>query len=91
MKHKGLYDWHEGHAVKSREDAGTPPTDTIDRLLLPMLDVCVTCLREGIVADENIVDGAMIRDWICAVPRRTDALCEDARGRRRTRHAQASR
>ena len=57
---KGLYDWKEGHAVKSREDAGTPPTDTIDRLILPMLDVCVTCLREGIVADENIVDGAMI-------------------------------
>jgi 3-hydroxyacyl-CoA dehydrogenase / enoyl-CoA hydratase / 3-hydroxybutyryl-CoA epimerase len=25
-----------------------------------MLDVCVTCLREGIVADEQVVDGAMI-------------------------------
>ena len=31
-----------------------------DRLILPMLDVCVTCLREGVVADEEIVDGAMI-------------------------------
>jgi 3-hydroxyacyl-CoA dehydrogenase / enoyl-CoA hydratase / 3-hydroxybutyryl-CoA epimerase len=29
-------------------------------MILPMLDVCVTCLREGIVADEKIVDGAMI-------------------------------
>lgn len=57
---KGLYDWKDGRAVKSREDAGTPPSDTIDRLILPMLDVCVTCLREGIVADEQIVDGAMI-------------------------------
>ena len=57
---KGLYPWKDGHAVKAKEEAGTPPPDTIDRLILPMLDVCVTCLREGIVADEKIVDGAMI-------------------------------
>ena len=56
---KGLYDWKDGHAVKS-QDAAVPPADTIDRLILPMLDVCVTCLREGIVADEKIIDGAMI-------------------------------
>jgi 3-hydroxyacyl-CoA dehydrogenase/enoyl-CoA hydratase/3-hydroxybutyryl-CoA epimerase len=56
---KGLYDWKDGHAVKTH-DAATAPADTIDRLILPMLDVCVTCLREGIVADEKIVDGAMI-------------------------------
>src|SRR5258707_6923114 len=31
-----------------------------DRLILPMLDVCVGCLREGIVAEEDTVDGAMI-------------------------------
>ena len=55
----GLYDWKDGHAVKSHEEAAPPP-DTIDRLILPMLDVCVTCLREGIVADEKIIDGAMI-------------------------------
>jgi 3-hydroxyacyl-CoA dehydrogenase/enoyl-CoA hydratase/3-hydroxybutyryl-CoA epimerase len=58
---KGLYDWKDGHAIKSPTDAaGTLPPDTIDRLILPMLDVCVTCLREGIVADEKIIDGAMI-------------------------------
>ena len=58
---KGLYTWRDGHAVKAKQDAAAaPPTDTIDRLVLPMLDVCVTCLREGIVADENVVDGAMI-------------------------------
>ncbi len=56
---KGLYDWKDGHAVKSKEGAVAPP-DTIDRLVLPMLDVCVTCLREGVVADEKIIDGAMI-------------------------------
>jgi 3-hydroxyacyl-CoA dehydrogenase/enoyl-CoA hydratase/3-hydroxybutyryl-CoA epimerase len=57
---KGLYTWENGHAVKAKDDAVAPPPDMIDRLILPMLDVCVTCLREGIVADEQIVDGAMI-------------------------------
>jgi 3-hydroxyacyl-CoA dehydrogenase/enoyl-CoA hydratase/3-hydroxybutyryl-CoA epimerase len=57
---KGLYTWQNGHAVKSKESAVAPSPDMIDRLILPMLDVCVTCLREGIVADESIVDGAMI-------------------------------
>jgi 3-hydroxyacyl-CoA dehydrogenase/enoyl-CoA hydratase/3-hydroxybutyryl-CoA epimerase len=56
---KGFYDWKDGRAVKSG-DAGTPAADATDRLILPMLDVCVTCLREGVVADEEIVDGAMI-------------------------------
>ncbi len=56
---KGLYDWKDGHAVKGHAGAPAPP-DAIDRMVLPMLDVCVTCLREGIVADEKIVDGAMI-------------------------------
>jgi 3-hydroxyacyl-CoA dehydrogenase/enoyl-CoA hydratase/3-hydroxybutyryl-CoA epimerase len=57
---KGLYTWQDGHAVKSKEASAAPPPDTIDRLILPMLDVCMTCLREGIVADEKIVDGALI-------------------------------
>jgi len=59
---KGLYDWKDGRAVKERleETVASSPPDTTDRLILPMLDVCVTCLREGIVADEAIVDGAMI-------------------------------
>ena len=56
---KGFYDWKDGHAVKQSVDAA-PPADATDRLILPMLDVCVACLREGVVADEDIVDGAMI-------------------------------
>jgi len=57
---KGLYTWRDGRAVKAKEEAGTPVPDMTDRLILPMLDVCVTCLREGIVANEEIVDGALI-------------------------------
>jgi 3-hydroxyacyl-CoA dehydrogenase/enoyl-CoA hydratase/3-hydroxybutyryl-CoA epimerase len=57
---KGLYTWQNGHAVKAKGEAGEPPPDMTDRMMLPMLNVCVTCLREGVVADEEIVDGAMI-------------------------------
>jgi 3-hydroxyacyl-CoA dehydrogenase/enoyl-CoA hydratase/3-hydroxybutyryl-CoA epimerase len=31
-----------------------------DRLILPMIAACVACLREGVVADEDTVDGAMV-------------------------------
>ena len=56
---KGFYDWKDGEPVKDRDTP--PPTDVMtDRLILPMIDVCVACLREGVVADEDTVDGAMI-------------------------------
>ncbi len=56
---KGLYDWKDGDVVK--EPGAPPPTDEMtDRLILPMVDVCVACLREGVVADEETLDGAMI-------------------------------
>jgi 3-hydroxyacyl-CoA dehydrogenase/enoyl-CoA hydratase/3-hydroxybutyryl-CoA epimerase len=56
---KGFYDWKKGEAVKER-DAPAPAPEMTDRLILPMLDVCLACLREGVVADEDTVDGAMI-------------------------------
>ncbi|HLH90105.1 MAG TPA: 3-hydroxyacyl-CoA dehydrogenase NAD-binding domain-containing protein [Xanthobacteraceae bacterium] len=57
---RGLYDWKDGRAVKHYDAAATVPPDAQDRLILPMLDVCVACLREGVVIDEEVVDGAMI-------------------------------
>jgi 3-hydroxyacyl-CoA dehydrogenase/enoyl-CoA hydratase/3-hydroxybutyryl-CoA epimerase len=56
---KGLYDWKDGNPVKDAEVA-KPTGEMTERLILPMLDVCVACLREGVVADEDVVDGAMI-------------------------------
>jgi 3-hydroxyacyl-CoA dehydrogenase/enoyl-CoA hydratase/3-hydroxybutyryl-CoA epimerase len=56
---KGFYDWKDGHAVKTGE-AGTPPADMADRLILPMLNVCMECLRTGVVPGDEIEDGAMI-------------------------------
>lgn len=56
---KGLYEWKDGSAVKAREVAA-PPADATDRLILPMLNACMSCLREGVVADEKTLDGAMV-------------------------------
>lgn len=56
---KGFYDWKKGKPVKER-DAPKPTEEMTDRLILPMIAVCVACLREGVVDDEDIVDGAMI-------------------------------
>jgi 3-hydroxyacyl-CoA dehydrogenase/enoyl-CoA hydratase/3-hydroxybutyryl-CoA epimerase len=56
---KGFYDWENGHPVKER-DAPKPTEEMSDRLILPMIAACVACLREGVVADEDTVDGAMV-------------------------------
>ncbi len=56
---KGFYEWKDGHAVKSQE-VGMPADDMADRLILPMLNVCMECLRAGVVPDDDIEDGAMI-------------------------------
>jgi 3-hydroxyacyl-CoA dehydrogenase / enoyl-CoA hydratase / 3-hydroxybutyryl-CoA epimerase len=59
---KGFYVWKEGRADKTlaSPSGAEPSQDMIDRLILPMSNVCVACLREGIVADADTVDGAMI-------------------------------
>jgi 3-hydroxyacyl-CoA dehydrogenase/enoyl-CoA hydratase/3-hydroxybutyryl-CoA epimerase len=65
---KGFYVWKDGKAEAplgsrpqgaAREPA-EPTPEMIDRLVLPMSNVCVACLREGIVDNAEIVDGAMI-------------------------------
>jgi 3-hydroxyacyl-CoA dehydrogenase/enoyl-CoA hydratase/3-hydroxybutyryl-CoA epimerase len=59
---KGFYVWRDGKADKTRGFSTTaqPDAEMIDRLILPMSNVCVACLREGIVDDPDMVDGAMI-------------------------------
>jgi 3-hydroxyacyl-CoA dehydrogenase / enoyl-CoA hydratase / 3-hydroxybutyryl-CoA epimerase len=56
---KGIYTWTNGKAVKTGGPR-QPTAEMTDRLILPLLDVCVACLREGIVADQDTVDGAMV-------------------------------
>jgi 3-hydroxyacyl-CoA dehydrogenase/enoyl-CoA hydratase/3-hydroxybutyryl-CoA epimerase len=59
---KGFYTWKDGKAEKAPlPETGPRVTDQmIDRLVLPMSNVCVAALREGIVDDPDTVDGAMI-------------------------------
>jgi 3-hydroxyacyl-CoA dehydrogenase / enoyl-CoA hydratase / 3-hydroxybutyryl-CoA epimerase len=59
---KGFYTWKNGKAVRMSTASSTAqPTDQmIDRLILPMSNVCVACLREGIVDNADTIDGAMI-------------------------------
>jgi 3-hydroxyacyl-CoA dehydrogenase/enoyl-CoA hydratase/3-hydroxybutyryl-CoA epimerase len=68
---KGFYVWKNGKAQKAKPagdamlsgTAGAQPPprgELADRLILPMVNVCVACLREGIVDNADLVDGAMI-------------------------------
>jgi 3-hydroxyacyl-CoA dehydrogenase / enoyl-CoA hydratase / 3-hydroxybutyryl-CoA epimerase len=59
---KGFYVWKDGKADKTPASASIaqPTEEMIDRLILPMSNVCVAALREGIVDDADGVDGAMI-------------------------------
>jgi 3-hydroxyacyl-CoA dehydrogenase/enoyl-CoA hydratase/3-hydroxybutyryl-CoA epimerase len=59
---KGFYVWKDGKAdiAPSSPTAAPPSPEMIDRLILPMSNVCVACLREGIVDNADVVDGAVI-------------------------------
>ena len=59
---KGFYIWKDGKAdtAASSPSAAPPSAEMIDRLMLPMSNVCVACLREGIVDNADVVDGAVI-------------------------------
>lgn len=56
---KGLYLWKNGKPQK-KEDTTKAPDDTLDRLILPMLNACVACLREDVIGNADLLDGAMI-------------------------------
>lgn len=56
---RGLYTWAEGKAVKPPAGIDSP-ADLQDRLLLPLVNECVACLREGIVSDADLVDAGVV-------------------------------
>ena len=55
----GFYLWREGKPVK-RSPVGAAPADLSDRLILILVNECVACLREGIAADADLIDAAVI-------------------------------
>src|SRR5882672_623051 len=56
---RGLYEWRDGKAIKPRR-TGAPPADLEDRLILPMLNDAVACLREKVIEDADLLDGGVI-------------------------------
>ncbi|MCA1406512.1 enoyl-CoA hydratase/isomerase family protein [Ensifer sp. IC3342] len=57
---KGLYAYDGKGKPKKETNVPVPDHEMADRLVLPMLNACVRCLREGVVEDEDTIDGAMI-------------------------------
>jgi 3-hydroxyacyl-CoA dehydrogenase/enoyl-CoA hydratase/3-hydroxybutyryl-CoA epimerase len=56
---EGFYQWREGKPVKGTA-ASAPPADLIDRMILVMLNECVACLREQVVASADLADAAVL-------------------------------
>ena len=75
---EGFYVWRDGKPVSARTRKSPMPADLEDRLILPMLNEAVACLREGVVEDADL---AGCRGHICdrlrAFSRRPAAICPD--------------
>ena len=56
---KGFYDYRKGKPVKGKA-ADTVSNDLQDRLILPLLDACVACLREKRVGNMDELDAGMV-------------------------------
>jgi len=57
---KGFYDYSKGKPVKKLDDNYEPPSDIRDRLMMPMLNEAVACLREKVVEDPDLLDAGVI-------------------------------
>lgn len=55
---QGFYRWKNGQAEKGK--AEVPSAGSTDRLILPLLNACMACLREEVVADADTLDAAIV-------------------------------
>jgi 3-hydroxyacyl-CoA dehydrogenase/enoyl-CoA hydratase/3-hydroxybutyryl-CoA epimerase len=55
----GLYKYRKGKPVRKRASKKVDPA-LQDRLLLPLLDACISCLRQDIVEGRDLVDAGII-------------------------------
>lgn len=56
----GFYEYSKGKPVKKLDSDYKPPADLTDRLMMPMLNEAVACLREGVVEDADLLDAGVI-------------------------------
>jgi 3-hydroxyacyl-CoA dehydrogenase / enoyl-CoA hydratase / 3-hydroxybutyryl-CoA epimerase len=57
---QGLYEWREGKPVRPGTAVPAEPADLVDRLVLPLVNEAMAVLREGVVADADLVDAGVI-------------------------------
>jgi 3-hydroxyacyl-CoA dehydrogenase/enoyl-CoA hydratase/3-hydroxybutyryl-CoA epimerase len=57
---RGFYEWRDGKAVKPDPGSTTVPADLSDRMMLALVNECVAVLREGTVADADLLDAGII-------------------------------
>ena len=57
---RGLYRWRDGKPERSSGSAPEPDVELEERLILPLLNEAVRCLREELVADADLLDAGVI-------------------------------
>jgi 3-hydroxyacyl-CoA dehydrogenase/enoyl-CoA hydratase/3-hydroxybutyryl-CoA epimerase len=57
---EGFYRWQDGKAQKNEVRDAAVPEDLEDRLILPLLNEAVACLREGAVQDADLMDAGAV-------------------------------
>jgi 3-hydroxyacyl-CoA dehydrogenase / enoyl-CoA hydratase / 3-hydroxybutyryl-CoA epimerase len=57
---EGFYVWRDGKPVRVESPQFAVPADLEDRLILPLLNEAVACLREGVVEDADLLDAGAI-------------------------------
>jgi 3-hydroxyacyl-CoA dehydrogenase / enoyl-CoA hydratase / 3-hydroxybutyryl-CoA epimerase len=57
---EGFYVWRDGKPQKPESPQFVIPADLEDRLILPMLNEAVACLREGVIQDADLLDAGAI-------------------------------
>jgi 3-hydroxyacyl-CoA dehydrogenase/enoyl-CoA hydratase/3-hydroxybutyryl-CoA epimerase len=57
---EGFYVWRDGKPVRPEYSQFAVPADLEDRLILPMLNEAVACLREKIIEDADLLDAGAI-------------------------------
>jgi 3-hydroxyacyl-CoA dehydrogenase / enoyl-CoA hydratase / 3-hydroxybutyryl-CoA epimerase len=57
---EGFYVWRDGKPVRTEAPQFAVPADLEDRLILPLLNEAVACLREGVIEDADLLDAGAI-------------------------------
>jgi 3-hydroxyacyl-CoA dehydrogenase/enoyl-CoA hydratase/3-hydroxybutyryl-CoA epimerase len=57
---EGFYVWRDGKPERNESRQFSVPADLEDRLILPMLNEAVACLREGVIEDADLLDAGAV-------------------------------